>query len=66
MRLVLQSEISGLVEQRQSLAPDVEAFVFPSTHDPGERIAANALPGTAAGGNHLPALEGIVDTAAVY
>jgi phosphoglycerate dehydrogenase-like enzyme len=56
MRLALQSEIPGLLEQLQSLAPNVEAFVLPSTDDPSERITADALLGTAAGGTHLPAL----------
>lgn len=56
MRIALQTEIPGLVEQLQSLAPDIEAFVLPSTDDPGERIVADSLLGTAVGGSRLPAL----------
>jgi phosphoglycerate dehydrogenase-like enzyme len=56
MRIALQTEIPGLVDQLQSLAPGIEAFVLPSTDEPGERIVADALLGTAAGGAQLPAL----------
>lgn len=56
MRIVLQTDIPDLVDQLQSLAPGIKAFVLPSTDEPGDRIVADALLGTAAGGTHLPAL----------
>lgn len=57
MRIALQTEIPGLIDQLQSLAPDIEAFVLPGTDDPGEsRIVADALLGAAVGGTRLPAL----------
>ncbi len=56
MRIALQTEIPDLVDQLQSLAPGIEAFVLPSTDEPGERIVTDALLGTAAEGTQLPAL----------
>ena len=57
MRIALQSEIPGLVDQLQCLAPDIEAFVVPDTNESGERrIMADVLLGTATGRTRLPAL----------
>lgn len=56
MRIALQIEIPGLIDQLRCLAPDIEAFVLPSTDEPGERIVADALVGSAAEGTRLPAL----------
>lgn len=56
MRIALQTEMPGLIDQLQCLAPDIEAFVLPGTDQPDERIVADALLGTAAGGSQLPAL----------
>ncbi|RLQ20719.1 hypothetical protein DWB85_16450 [Seongchinamella sediminis] len=56
MRLALQSEIPGLIEQLQSLDRNIQAFVLPGTDDPGERVAADALLVSAAGGTDLPKL----------
>ena len=56
MRIALQTEIPDLVDKLQSLAPDIEVFVLPSTDESGGRIVADALLGAAAGGTQLPAL----------
>ena len=57
MRIALQTEIPGLIDQLQCLAPGIEAFVLPSPDESGERrVVADVLLGTAAGGTRLPAL----------
>jgi phosphoglycerate dehydrogenase-like enzyme len=56
MRIALQIEMPGLIDQLQCLAPGIEAFVLPSTDEPGERIVADVLVGTAVGGPQLPVL----------
>ena len=56
MRIALQTEIPNLVDQLQSLAPGIEAFVVPTADAPGERIVTDALVGAATGGTGLPAL----------
>jgi phosphoglycerate dehydrogenase-like enzyme len=56
MRIALETEIPGLIDQLQRLTLDIDAFVLPSTDEPGARIVADVLLGTAAGGAHLPAL----------
>ena len=38
MRIALQIEIPGLIDQLQCLAPDIEAFVLPRSDEPGERL----------------------------
>lgn len=56
MRIALQTDIPGLVEQLKNLDPGIEAFVLPNSGEPGERIATDALLGIAAEGAGLPAL----------
>ena len=56
MRIALQPDLPGLVDQLESLAPGIEAFLLPSIDALGEGIAVDALLSTAAGGSDLPAL----------
>lgn len=47
MRIALPTDLLGLVDQLQSLAPDIEAVVFPGPGEPDECIFADVLLATA-------------------